>query len=125
MAKSKNHTNHNQNYKAHRNGIFLVKRTLYISNRGQNQKLIRNTRYARKFDPSIKKPVNLTKKIAKVKQLRASGAAKAPVKKAPAKDEKKEAPKKDAPKKDEKKDAPKKEEKKDAPKKEEKKEAKK
>eukprot|EP01043_Picozoa_sp_COSAG02_P040374 COSAG02_NODE_3264_length_7066_cov_91.385101_7_plen_65_part_00 len=31
MAKSKNHTNHNQNYKAHRNGIKKPKRVRWIS----------------------------------------------------------------------------------------------
>ena len=77
MAKSKNHTNHNQNYKAHRNGIHNVKRTMYLSTRGVNQKLVRNTRFARKFDPSIKKPKNLTKKIEKI---RAAGGYVKPVK---------------------------------------------
>ncbi|CAH2451000.1 60S ribosomal protein L29 [Komagataella phaffii CBS 7435] len=34
MSKSKNHTNHNQNYKAHRNGIKKVKfdRSLRLKN---------------------------------------------------------------------------------------------
>ncbi len=34
MAKSKNHTNHNQNYKAHRNGIKKPKRVRWISTKG-------------------------------------------------------------------------------------------
>lgn len=69
MAKSKNHTNHNQNYKAHRNGIRKVKNVLYINRKGQNQKLLRNTRYARKFDPTIKKSKNLTRRIEKLQKL--------------------------------------------------------
>merc|ERR1712080_374402 len=63
MAKSKNHTSHNQGYKNHRNGIFKPKREKYTSHKMVNQKLNRNTRRARKFDPSIKKSVNYTKKI--------------------------------------------------------------
>merc|ERR1711915_689570 len=63
MAKSKNHTSHNQGYKNHRNGIFKVKRQRYTSNKMVNQKLNRNTRRARKFDPSIKKSKNYGLKI--------------------------------------------------------------
>merc|ERR1712224_892794 len=63
MAKSKNHTSHNQGYKNHRNGIFKPKKQRYTSHKMVNQKLNRNTRRARKFDPSIKKSVNYTKKI--------------------------------------------------------------
>merc|ERR1719240_1153897 len=64
MAKSKNHTSHNQGYKNHRNGIKKPLRQKYTSHAMVNQKLNRNTRRARKFDPSIKKSVNYTKKIA-------------------------------------------------------------
>merc|ERR1712084_43478 len=64
MAKSKNHTSHNQGHKNHANGIMKVKRQRYMSHHMVNQKLNRNTRRARKFDPSIKKSVNFTKKIA-------------------------------------------------------------
>merc|ERR1711977_487607 len=81
MAKSKNHTSHNQGYKNHRNGIHKVKRQRHVSNKMVNQKLIRNTRRARRYDPSIKKQANLEKRIKlrrelkvkfieKVKQLR-------------------------------------------------------
>ena len=63
MAKSKNHTNHNQNYKNHRNGIKLVPEHKYSSSKGVNQKLLRNLKRARKFDPSIKKQKALTGKI--------------------------------------------------------------
>ena len=34
MAKSKNHTNHNQGHKNHRNGIFKPKQEKYISLKG-------------------------------------------------------------------------------------------
>merc|ERR1711976_11024 len=70
MAKSKNHTSHNQGYKNHRNGIFKPKRERYSSHKMVNQKLNRNTRRARRFDPSIKKSVNYTKKIANRVQLK-------------------------------------------------------
>merc|ERR1711976_541370 len=63
MAKSKNHTSHNQGYKNHRNGIFKVKKQRYTSNKMVNQKLNRNNRRARKFDPTVKKNKNYTKKI--------------------------------------------------------------
>ncbi len=63
MAKSKNHTNHNQNYKDHRNGIKNVPRNKYIGSDGVNQKLLRNLRRAKKFDPSIKKQKGLASKI--------------------------------------------------------------
>merc|ERR1711915_238614 len=100
MAKSKNHSSHNQGYKNHRNGIFKVKRERYTSNKMVNQKLNRNTRRARKFDPTVKKNRNYTKKIAarvalktqvleKIKQARIAKIVKGPGK--PKKDDKKKA----------------------------------
>ena len=44
MAKSKNHTNHNQNKKAHRNGIKKPRRQRYASLLGVNPKFLRNAR---------------------------------------------------------------------------------
>ena len=44
MAKSKNHTAHNQNKKAHRNGIHKPKRQRYQSLKGVDPKFIRNMR---------------------------------------------------------------------------------
>merc|ERR1711890_218584 len=76
MAKSKNHTSHNQGYKNHRNGIFKPARQRYTSHHMVNQKLNRNTRRARKFDPSIKKNVNITKKIQVRRDLKAQVLAK-------------------------------------------------
>lgn len=46
MAKSKNHTNHNQNRKAHRNGIQKPKRQRYASLKGVDPKFLRNRRRA-------------------------------------------------------------------------------
>jgi len=46
MAKSKNHTAHNQTRKAHRNGIKKPKRQRYISLQGVNPKFLRNARRA-------------------------------------------------------------------------------
>ena len=48
MAKSKNHTNHNQNKKAHKNGIKKPKRQRYASLEGVNPKFLRNMRRAQK-----------------------------------------------------------------------------
>lgn len=71
MAKSKNHTNHNQGYKNHRNGIKRVPRNRYIGSKCVNQTLLRNTRRAKKFDPSITKQKNLESKINTMKQNKA------------------------------------------------------
>jgi large subunit ribosomal protein L29e len=46
MAKSKNHTNHNQNKKAHKNGIKKPKRQRYASLQGVDPKFLRNRRRA-------------------------------------------------------------------------------
>ncbi|KAI9104841.1 putative RPL29-60S large subunit ribosomal protein [Phlyctochytrium arcticum] len=48
MAKSKNHTNHNQNAKAHRNGIKKPKANRHPSLRGVDPKFLRNQRFAKK-----------------------------------------------------------------------------
>ena len=46
MAKSKNHTSHNQTRKAHRNGITRPKRQRYASLKGVDAKFLRNRRRA-------------------------------------------------------------------------------
>ncbi|ORY50756.1 large subunit ribosomal protein 29, partial [Rhizoclosmatium globosum] len=46
-AKSKNHTNHNQNKKAHKNGIKKPKTNRYPSLKGVDPKFLRNQRYAK------------------------------------------------------------------------------
>ncbi|KAE9410255.1 hypothetical protein BT96DRAFT_871061 [Gymnopus androsaceus JB14] len=46
MAKSKNHTNHNQNKKAHKNGIKKPKSNRTRSLKGIDAKFRRNARFA-------------------------------------------------------------------------------
>lgn len=48
MAKSKNHTAHNQTYKSHRNGITRVARRRYTSLKGVDAKFVRNLRRAKR-----------------------------------------------------------------------------
>jgi large subunit ribosomal protein L29e len=46
MAKSKNHTNHNQNKKAHRNGIKKAPKFRKMSTKGMCPRFLRNQRFA-------------------------------------------------------------------------------
>ncbi|EAZ51211.1 ribosomal protein L29 [Cryptosporidium parvum Iowa II] len=49
MAKSKNHTNHNQvNRKAHRNGIKKAKSYRKLPTFGMNAKFLKNQRFCKK-----------------------------------------------------------------------------
>jgi large subunit ribosomal protein L29e len=48
MAKSKNHTAHNQTVKQHRNGIKKPKRQRYSNTQGMDPKFLRNQRRATK-----------------------------------------------------------------------------
>ena len=64
MVKSKNHTNHNQSRKNHRNGIKRAQKNKYASSKGVHQTLRKNNRRAKRFDPLVKKEKNLTNKIA-------------------------------------------------------------
>jgi large subunit ribosomal protein L29e len=50
MAKSKNHSSHNQGHKNHRNGIKRPSRNRYESLKAVNSKFLRNRRRAIKFD---------------------------------------------------------------------------
>nr|ABK20975.1 unknown [Picea sitchensis]ABK21849.1 unknown [Picea sitchensis]ABK24949.1 unknown [Picea sitchensis]ABR18300.1 unknown [Picea sitchensis]ACN40561.1 unknown [Picea sitchensis] len=50
MAKSKNHTAHNQSYKNHKNGIKKPKKHRHTSRKGMDPKFLRNQRYARKHN---------------------------------------------------------------------------
>lgn len=68
MAKSKNHTNHNQGFKNHRNGIKRVPRNRFLGSKALNQTLIRNTRRAKKFDPLISKQKNFASKVESMRQ---------------------------------------------------------
>lgn len=55
MAKSKNHSTHNQGHKNHRNGISRPKRNRYESLKAVNTKFLKNRRRAIKFDPKQSK----------------------------------------------------------------------
>ena len=57
MAKSKNHTNHNQNRKAHRNGIKKpnIKRMLKKMKGYVDPKFMKNLRFAKKHNKFQKK----------------------------------------------------------------------
>ncbi|XP_012315874.3 large ribosomal subunit protein eL29-like [Aotus nancymaae] len=50
MAKSKNHTTHNQSRKWHRNGIKKPRSQRYESLKGVNPKFLRNLRFAKKHN---------------------------------------------------------------------------
>ncbi|KAM3621008.1 uncharacterized protein V6R79_004891 [Siganus canaliculatus] len=50
MAKSKNHTTHNQSRKAHRNGIKKPKSFRFESLKGVDPKFLRNMRFAKKHN---------------------------------------------------------------------------
>ncbi|XP_068598754.1 large ribosomal subunit protein eL29 [Brachionichthys hirsutus] len=50
MAKSKNHTSHNQSRKAHRNGIKKPKSNRYESLKGVDPKFLKNMRFAKKHN---------------------------------------------------------------------------
>ncbi|XP_061639691.1 60S ribosomal protein L29 [Phyllopteryx taeniolatus] len=50
MAKSKNHTTHNQSRKAHRNGIKKPRSHRYESLKGLDPKFLRNMRFAKKHN---------------------------------------------------------------------------
>ncbi|XP_068659959.1 large ribosomal subunit protein eL29z-like [Aristolochia californica] len=53
MAKSKNHTAHNQSYKAHKNGIKKPRKHRHTSTKGMDPKFLRNQRYARKNNNKV------------------------------------------------------------------------
>ena len=99
MAKSKNHTNHNQNFKHHRNGIKPVPSPRYPDQKCVNQAFLKNRRRAIKFDPSIKKDQRLLARIQRLRLnkakilevVRAKLIAKNKKKPAKAEEEKKEA----------------------------------
>ncbi|KAH0507547.1 60S ribosomal protein L29 [Microtus ochrogaster] len=55
MAKSKNHTTHNQSRKGHRNGIKKPRSQRYESLKGIDPKFLRNMRFAKKHKKGLKK----------------------------------------------------------------------
>lgn len=71
MAKSKNHTNHNQNFKHHWNGIKPIPNHWYPNQKCVNQTFLKNKRRAIKFDPSIKKDQRLCLRIQKLRDNKA------------------------------------------------------
>ena len=72
MAKDKNHSSKNQNHKNHRNGIKKPRRQRYASLKGVNQKYLRNRRRSVRNDPSIKRTVNLQRRLDAYKKKEAS-----------------------------------------------------
>uniref|UniRef100_A0A3B5BIN0 60S ribosomal protein L29 n=1 Tax=Stegastes partitus TaxID=144197 RepID=A0A3B5BIN0_9TELE len=64
MAKSKNHTTHNQSRKAHRNGIKRPTSDRYESVKGVDSKFLRNMRFAKKHN---KRGLKAAKRAAKAK----------------------------------------------------------
>ncbi|CAH0552072.1 unnamed protein product [Brassicogethes aeneus] len=54
MAKSKNHTNHNQNRKDHRNGIKKPKRFLHESTLGMDAKFLKNQKFSKRHNLTTK-----------------------------------------------------------------------
>ncbi|KAH9400416.1 60S ribosomal protein L29 [Tyrophagus putrescentiae] len=68
MAKSKNHTNHNQNRKDHRNGIHRPKKFRTQSWEGVDQKLLRNMRFARKGNKTREELVQLEQALRQQKK---------------------------------------------------------
>ncbi|KAJ1471082.1 ribosomal L29e protein family-domain-containing protein [Baffinella frigidus] len=64
MAKSKNHTAHNQNFKAHRNGIkHETKEGTKMSTKGMDPKFLRNQKHAKKRGTEKKIPVHLKQRV--------------------------------------------------------------
>ncbi|CAF0732435.1 unnamed protein product [Didymodactylos carnosus] len=57
MAKSKNHTNHNQNRKDHRNGIKRPQSQRFPSLKGVDPKYIRNLKFTKKHNRVARKKV--------------------------------------------------------------------
>uniref|UniRef100_A0AAY4CCV1 60S ribosomal protein L29 n=2 Tax=Denticeps clupeoides TaxID=299321 RepID=A0AAY4CCV1_9TELE len=57
MAKSKNHTTHNQSRKWHRNGIKKPRSNRYESLKGVDPKFLRNMRFAKKHNKKGNKAV--------------------------------------------------------------------
>ncbi|KAH9415230.1 ribosomal protein L29 [Dermatophagoides pteronyssinus] len=68
MAKSKNHTNHNQNRKDHRNGIHRPKKMRKQSMKGVDQKLLRNMRFSRKHNKSRQELLQLEAQLRQAKK---------------------------------------------------------
>merc|ERR1711908_236805 len=73
MAKSKNHTGHNQIYKNHRNGIKKTRRPKKMSMQGMNCKFVRNQAFAKrgmKCTTEEKKAVERQNRLKELEQMR-------------------------------------------------------
>merc|ERR1719343_254140 len=73
MAKSKNHTGHNQIYKNHRNGIKRTRRPKKMSMQGMNCKFVRNQAFAKrgmKCSPEEKKAFEKAQRLKELEQMR-------------------------------------------------------
>ena len=81
MAKSKNHTNHNQNKKDHRNGIKRPKTERFPSLTGVDPKYVRNLKFTKKHNRVARK--NLLKirkaKLAGTASSASKGAKRTPI----------------------------------------------
>jgi len=73
MAKSKNHTAHNQNRKDHRNGITKPKRSRHESTLGMDAKFLKNQRFSKRHNL---KPAQQLKRAVERKAERESKAKK-------------------------------------------------
>ncbi|XP_077302317.1 ribosomal protein L29 [Arctopsyche grandis] len=72
MAKSKNHTNHNQNRKAHRNGIKRPKKSRFESTLGMDAKFLKNQRFSKKHNLKPLKQMKKTQENLAHKQAKAA-----------------------------------------------------
>lgn len=70
MAKSKNHTNHNQNRKDHRNGIKRPKRYRHESTLGVDPKFLRNLRFSKKHNLKTKDQLKRAEKRTALREAR-------------------------------------------------------
>jgi len=64
MAKSKNHTTHNQGHKNHRNGIKKPPSQRHSSTKGMDPKFLRNQRFAKKHNKKAVKVLQKKQKAA-------------------------------------------------------------
>jgi len=81
MAKSKNHTNHNQNRKDHRNGIKRPQSQRFPSLTGVDPKYVRNLKFTKRHNRVARK--NLLK-VLKAKLAGAEGSSSKTVQRGPA-----------------------------------------
>jgi large subunit ribosomal protein L29e len=69
MAKSKNHTAHNQSHKAHRNGIKRPRWQKYSKTKGMNPKYLKNLKWAKKHNLGPKEMSLKDKRANRLKAL--------------------------------------------------------